>query len=145
MSQRCYNKKTVSQRMQKNTAAYVRACRRNPGKEVQEMQQTSKYCEINYALPYQRIGFLSFMRWSCVAWWFHKQMRWPALVYTRSDFIFVWAIDFVYSSPPLADNGSSAKFVPLANHRKFKISLWLHEAKATAPCMNGFTWYQSST
>ena len=62
MSQRCYNKKTVSQRMQKNTAAFVRACRRNPGKEVQEMQQTSKYCEINYALPDQRIGLLSFMR-----------------------------------------------------------------------------------
>ena len=85
------------------------------------------------------------MRWSCVAWWFHKQMRWPELVYTRSDFIFVWAIDFVYSSPPLADNGSSARFASLVNHQKLEISQWLHEAKATAPCMNGLTWYQSST
>ena len=66
-SQRCCSKKTVSQRMQQNTAVYTRARRRNPGKEVQEMQQTSKYYEINYALPDQRIGLLSFMRWSCIA------------------------------------------------------------------------------
>ena len=69
-------------------------------------------------------------------------------VYTRSDFIFMPAtpaIDYVYNSSPLADNGSSTKFAPLANHQKLEISQWLHEAKTTAPCMNGLTWYQNNT
>ena len=108
-------------RQSAHAAKYCRVCTRMQKKSWQRSpgtQQTSKYCEINCALPDQRIGLLPFMRWSCIAWWFHKQMRWPALVYTRSDFIFVWAIDFVYSSPPLADNGSSAWFVSLVNHQK---------------------------
>ena len=42
-------------------------------------------------------------------------------VYTRSDFIFMPAIDYVYNSSPLADNGSSTKFAPLANHQKLEV------------------------